>query len=129
MSPVRSKKFLSLLYYQKYLALFLILVGIPIFLFVPSNSTAVIGSEWPLLIGLYTLFFSREKVEDERSANIRSVSLMVAFVLGYIIELTSTFFYNSGYIDWHLSQIRHFVILVLAIATIVFHWTLHIRKG
>jgi hypothetical protein len=119
----------TLLYYQKYLGMFLVAVGIPIFAFLPSSNAPFSGPEWPLLIGLYTVFFSREKVEDERSAGLRTISLTMAFVLGYVFELITTFLYTKEFIDWHLTQIKHFVVLVLALAVVIFYWMMYLKRN
>jgi len=124
-----SKRIHTLLFYQKYLGTFLVVVGLPIFLFLPPSNASITGPEWPLLIGLYTIFFSREKVEDERSASLRATSLMIAFLFGYIIELITTFLYAEGLISWHLTLIKHFIVLVLALAVVIFHWMMYVKKN
>ena len=52
----KSKLVAKAFYYQKYLGLFLILIGIPILMTDLSPN-----SEFPLMIGLFTVFTSMEK--------------------------------------------------------------------
>ena len=85
--------------YMKYLGLFLILAGIPIFIFDHSK-----GSEMPLLIGLFTLMISLEKREDERSMQIRTTSLFIAFIIAYASKILITYLHDQGLFTFDLVQ-------------------------
>jgi hypothetical protein len=99
MNQTNSKRVHALLHYQKYLGMFLVVVGLPVFIFLPPSNVSPIGPEWPLLLGLFTILFSREKVEDERSASLRTTSLTIAFLTGYVFELITSFLYAKGFIS------------------------------
>ncbi len=110
-------------HFIKYLGILLTLIGLPLLFFDKSH-----GSELPLLLGLFFIFISREKVEDERSYNIRFSSLTIAFLVGYILEQLTTYFFEKGFISWHLTEIKHFIIIVFGLAIILFYVRLYSEK-
>lgn len=120
MKPKTRNLIVKVWYYQRYLGWFLILIGIPIIFFSKGK-----GTEMPLMFGLFTLFTSLEKVEDERSAQMKSTSLTFAFVLAYAFKLLSTNMFDNGWINFQLVQINHFIILVLAAALVIYNFGLH----
>ena len=120
----KSKLVAKAFYYQKYLGLFLILIGIPILMTDLSPN-----SEFPLMIGLFTVFTSLEKVEDERSVSIKMSSLYIAFILAYAINLLTTNLYTHQWIPFRLVQINHFVILVFTIAVSIYYMRMHVFKS
>lgn len=73
MEPQTAKRLLKILHYQKYLGIFLIVIGIPMIIFVHEQKAS-----FPLMIGLFTLYTSLEKVEDERSTGLKTSSLYIA---------------------------------------------------
>lgn len=107
--------------YGKYLGIVLVLVGIPIILL---NGTD--GSDIPLLVGLFILFVSHGKIEDERSVQIRTTSLYIAFVLGYGAKLLTSNLFDHGLIPFQLDDTNQFLILTLGLGNLIFHGRLHI---
>lgn len=120
----KSKLVARAFYYQKYLGLFLIIVGIPILI-----SDISPNSDFPLMIGLFTLFTGMEKVEDERSVSIKMSSLYIGFILAYTINILSTNLYSHSWIPFHLVQINHFVILVFVLAVAIYYMRMHLFKS
>lgn len=120
---MKTKRLLKILYYQKYLGIFLILIGLPMIIFVSGEKAA-----FPLMIGLYTLYTSMEKVEDERSISIKTSSLYIAFIFSYAVKLLVTDFYRRGILPFDLTEINHFVILVLSLAAVICYSRLYIIK-
>ena len=110
----------SLFHYQKYLALLLIVVGIPTMLLDKTS-----GSEIPLVVGLFILLVTKEKTEDERSTQIKTTSLYVAFIVSYGVKLLTSNFYDHGWISFELVEINHFLILVLCLANGIFYARLY----
>lgn len=97
-------------YYQRYMGLFLVIIGIPLF-FIPGKN-----SEFPLMVGLFTLFTSMEKVEDERSVSLKTSSMYIAFIFGYTIKVSTASLFQLQLISFQLTEINHFIILIFAIA-------------
>ena len=121
---MKTKGFLKLLYYQKYLGLFLIAIGLPM-VFLARSSNA----EFPLMIGLYTLYTAMEKIEDERSLSIKTSSMYVAFIFGYAIKLLISSLNKYGMVPFDLIEINHFVIIVLFLAVVVYYSRLYLSKS
>jgi hypothetical protein len=108
----------------RYVGLALILVGLPLLFF--DNSS---GAEIPLLVGLYILFISKLYREDERAIAIRYSSTYIALILGYGIKLLTTNLYSHQLISYQLTEINHFLILVLGLALIIFYCRVYITIG
>jgi len=106
----------------KYLGLLLIIIGIPV-LFIDQNN----ASEIPLLVGLYIFFISKEAREDERTLSIKTSSAYIALVLGYGIKLISTNLYEHQLLAVQLTEINHFLILVFALAVVIYYSRLYIN--
>lgn len=104
-----------------YIGLFLIVAGIPI-LFTSKS----INAEFPLLIGLFTLFISNQAREDERSAAIRSSSAFIALVLGYMLHLVVNNLYQHQLIAVNLTSVNSFLIVVFSLANIIRYSRLYI---
>jgi hypothetical protein len=104
-----------------YLGLFLIVIGIPI-LFTSTS----INAEFPLLVGLFTLFITNQAREDERSTSIRSSSAFIALVIGYTFHLIMNNLYQHQMIAIHLTSINSFLIMVFALANIIRYSRLYI---
>ncbi|NML40064.1 hypothetical protein HHL17_22885 [Chitinophaga sp. G-6-1-13] len=107
--------------FSVYLGLFLIVAGIPIFL----NSKSA-DAEFPLLVGLFTLFISSQAKEDERSTSIRSSSAFFALILGYTYHLVVNNLYQHQMITIHLTSINSFLVIVFALANIIRYARLYI---
>jgi hypothetical protein len=118
-----TQPMLKALYYSKYLALVLIVLGIPTMIL---DSTS--GSEIPLLVGLFILLVSTAKTEDERSVQLKSTSLYIAFIVSYGIKLITTNLFEHRIISFELSDINHFLILMLALANAIFLVRLYVVK-
>lgn len=105
----------------KYFGLLLSVVGIPT-MFLDDTT----GAELPLLVGLFILFITKEKREDERAIMIKASSAYIGLVLGYSIKLISSNLYAHQIISVHLTDINHFLILVFALAIIIFYSRMYI---
>ncbi|NRF38163.1 hypothetical protein [Pedobacter foliorum] len=105
----------------KYIGLLLIVLGTMI-LFTSKSSTA----EVPLLVGLFTLFISNQKREDEGSGAIRSSSAFFALIIGYTIKLIITYLYSNQIITFNLTSINYFLIIVFSLANVIRYSRLYI---
>ena len=123
MSKFKVKTTLKIIYYSKYLGLLLVLTGIPTLIL--DNSA---GAELPLLIGLFTLLVTTNKIEDERSIQIKTSSLYIAFVISYALKLIITNLHDHALVTFELVEINHFLILTLALANSIFYGRLYILK-
>lgn len=120
---VMKKPFQSL-YYLKFIGLALVLAGIPAIVFDRSA-----GSDIPLLVGLFMILVIAEKHEDERSLMIKTTSLYIAFILSYGIKLITTNLFSHEMISFQLVEINHFLILVLALANIIFYSRMYVIRS
>jgi len=123
LSKFKVKTTLKIIYYSKYLGLLLVLTGIPTMIL--DNSA---GAELPLLIGLFTLLVTTNKIEDERSIQIKTSSLYIAFVISYALKLIITNLHDHALVTFELVEINHFLILTLALANSIFYGRLYILK-
>jgi hypothetical protein len=123
MMDTRAKRAGHVLYYMKYLGLALIGIGIPVIITDPSS-----GAELPLMVGLFTLLIATERVEDERSVHIKTTSLYIAFIVSYAIKLVSTNLYDHQLISFQLTEINHFIILVLSCANVLYFGRMFLAK-
>jgi hypothetical protein len=105
----------------KSLGLLFALVGLALFFMDESK-----GSEIPLLAGLFILFVSKEKVEDERVKTLKSSSAYIALIAGYGFKLVSTNLYDHQAISFQLTEINHFLILVFALAICIYYLRLYL---
>lgn len=100
----------------KLASLMLVTIGIIVLFFDPRT-----GAELPLLIGLFIGFVSRDKMEDERALHLKTSSAYIALIVGYGLKLLTSNLYDHRLISFELSEINHFLILVFAIATILYY--------
>lgn len=114
----------SIFYYSKYLSLALALVGIPIMLLDSAS-----GSEMPLVVALFILLISTQKIDDERSLQIKTTFLYIAFILAYAVKLITSNLYDHSLVAFELVEINHFLILTLGIANAIFYGRLYILKN
>jgi hypothetical protein len=131
-------------YKSRYLGIFLILVHIPIKLFwdahypggyehiVPDPGSAdilfspphvfFIGTTLMVLVGLFLVAFSKEKIEDEQIVQLRLDSLRWAIYLNYAILL-------FGLIFTHSNEAKHILMLnswlPLLFFILRFQWVLY----
>jgi len=112
-----------ILHYSKYLALFLVVIGIPIIMMDKSY-----GAQMPLLIGLFMLLVTTDKIEDERSVHLKITSLYFAFIISYTVKLLTTNLSHHNLTSFELVEIDHFIILVLGLANSIFYGRLFISR-
>lgn len=112
-----------ILHYAKYLGLVLVVTGIPALIFDPSP-----GSEMPLLAGLFILFVTSNKSDDERSAQLKTSSLYSAFIVAYAGKLILSNLHQHALVSFELTDINHFLILTLVLANVLFYGRLYIPK-
>lgn len=105
----------------KYFGILLVVVGIPT-LFLDDTA----GAELPLLVGLFILFITKEKREDERAVMLKTSSAYIGLALGYGIKLISSNLYAHQIISMQLTDINHFLILILALAIVIFYSRMYI---
>jgi hypothetical protein len=105
------------------LGLVLIIIGIPTIILDESS-----GSEIPLLVGLFILLVTIGKTEDERSVQIKTTSLYIAFIISYGVKLITTNLFDHGLISFELTEINQFLILTLALANTIFYGRLYVLK-
>lgn len=115
--------FMKLLHFSKYLALILIGVGIPTMLIDTSP-----GAQIPLLVGLFTLLVTTNKIEDERSVQLRTTSLYIAFIIAYGVKLLTTNLHDHQMISFEFVEIDHFLILLLFLANSIFYGRLYLSR-
>ena len=105
----------------KYLGWTMLLIGIPtLFIDKPPDT------ELPLLSGLFMLLLARETRSDERAIYIKASSAYAALILSYSIKLVTANLYSNQMIPYQLSEINHFLILVMAITLILYYFRMHI---
>jgi hypothetical protein len=112
------------LYYFKFVGLTLIALGIPVLLLDRSS-----GSDIPLLVGLFMVLTVTEKMEDERSLQIKTTSLYIAFIISYGVKLITSNLYDHQLIPFELVEINHFLILILSLANIIFYSRMFILRS
>ncbi|MDQ6480166.1 hypothetical protein [Dyadobacter sp. LHD-138] len=105
----------------KFLAVLFTLFGVAIFFNDQSK-----GSEIPLLAGLFMIFVSKEKIEDERVKILKSSSAYIALIVGYGFKLISTNLYEHQAFPFQLIDINHFLILVFALAICIYYLRLYL---
>jgi hypothetical protein len=120
---VQSQTGIRILHWMKYLGLALIALGIPTIII--DNSP---GSELPLLVGLFMLLVATEKDEDERSIQVKTTSLYIAFILSYATKLIVGNLASHQLISFNLVEINHFLILMLTIANVVYYGRMYVLK-
>jgi hypothetical protein len=109
--------------YAKYLGLFLLIVGIATMIVDDSY-----GAEIPLLVGLFILLVTTDKIQDERSIQIKTSSLYIAFIISYAAKLIITNLHDHHFISFELTEINYFLILTLALANTIFYGRMYIIK-
>ena len=114
---------LKFIHYSKYLGLVLVIMGIPTMIL--DNSS---GAEIPLLVGLFTLLVTTNKIEDERSVQLKTLSLYIAFIISYAAKLAIANLHDHALVSFELTEINHFLILTLALANSIFYGRLYILK-
>jgi hypothetical protein len=65
-------------------------------------------------LGLFFIFFSRERIEDERIHQIKFRALAAGFLTAYLLMYSFTFFS-------HTLAVHEFIVMVLSISTVTFY--------
>jgi hypothetical protein len=112
-----------LLPFQKYIAIFGTTLGI-IVLIMGNTALAIVY----LVPGLFLLLTVTEKIADERSISLKFSSLYLALILAYTIKLIISFLYMNQFISFNMSDVNHFIILLLAIANTIYYLRLYSGK-
>lgn len=99
----------------------LILTGVPA-LIVDRSA----GSEIPLLVGLFILFVTKERRQDERAIMIKTSSATLALILSYGFKLLTSNLYSHRIISFQLVDINYFLILVFALAVVIYYVRMYI---
>lgn len=87
------------------------------------------SSDQLLLVGLYVLFVSNVERVDERTRRLKTSSTHIAFLLGYVIKVLVNGLFTEQLISFELTKINHFLILVFALALVIYYCRLYITVG
>lgn len=109
--------------FMKYTGWILILTGIPALILDHSA-----GSSAMLLFGLFFVFISKVKSDDERSISLRFSSMTLGFIVAFLTAHLTQYFFETGMLKWRLVEISHFSILVFALALSIFYTRLYFIK-
>lgn len=116
---MKSNISLPLFTFQRYVGIIMTALGLLVFIFDSSERATI-----PLMVGLFTLFISKEKLEDERSSSLRTSSIYLSLVLSYTVKLLTSYLYSEGALSWQITQVDHFLTLLFAIALIIYYFRL-----
>lgn len=119
----KSKNFGRLFSLQRYVGVFCIIIGIPISLLDANN-----GSEMLLLVGLFMLFTAPQRLEDERSASLKTSSLYFSFLLAYVFKILSSNLYSHHLFPLELVSINYFMILVFSLSLVIYYFRLYFSR-
>jgi hypothetical protein len=78
-----------------------------------------------LILGLFLLLTSSQKIEDERSASLRVKSMYGALVIAYSIKMLISLLYDQQIISFKLTDIDPFFVMVLCMANIFYYVRLY----
>jgi hypothetical protein len=109
------KNLYKLLYYQKFMGIGFILLGIPIAIFSKSTESTTM-----LIVGLFVLFTSWEKIMDERLMSLKTTSIYLAIVLSYTFKYVSSELVKQQLTSYEMTNINHFILLVFASANLIY---------
>jgi len=107
-------------YYQKIMGIIMIALGIPMLIFGKS-----VGTSHMLMTGLFVLLTAFDKNQDERSVSLKTTSIFVAFIFAYTIKMVSAELFRFHVIPMELTEINHFIILVLGLTAIFYYLRLY----
>lgn len=119
-----TKNVYKLLYYQKFLGIVLIAVGIPISIMNKSSESTSM-----LIAGLFVLFTSWDKIMDERLQSIKMRSIYFAIVLSYTFKYFSSQLVRLGIISYEMTNINHFILMVFAVANVTYYSRLFFSRN
>lgn len=122
------KRSFYLPYYIKYFGIVFSLYGVFIAVrkIIKEDIELIQVSSIPLLCGLMMIFFSREKINDERIVNLKYYSLTSAFMICYSLLLLSLFIFKSAGWDqfWGVLTAFDSLVIVLLMAIALFKYSL-----
>jgi hypothetical protein len=107
-------------YYQKIMGIIMIALGIPMLIFGKS-----VGTSHMLMTGLFVLLTAFDKKQDERSLSLKTSSIFVAFIFAYVLKIVSAELFRFHIIPMELTEINHFIILVLGLTNIFYYFRLY----
>lgn len=115
-----TKIFTKVLYYQKFIGMLLIAIGIPMLITSKSPESAKV-----LIFGLFTLFTSWVKIMDERLLSLKMTSIYFAIIVSYAFKMISSELVKQHIFSYELTSINHFIIMVFALANVTYYSRLY----
>jgi hypothetical protein len=109
-----AKTFTKVLYYQKFLGIALITIGIPISIISKSENMSM------LIVGLFVLFTSFDKIMDERLYSLKATSMYIAIIFSYTFKHISTELARQHVVSYEMTNIDHFILMIFAVANITY---------
>ena len=106
--------------FHRIIAITLIVIGTSMLIFRQS----VTGSQM-LMTGLFLLITVSEKNQDERSMSLKASSIFIAFIIAYTFKITSHELYHFNWLPMEMTEINHFIILVLALTNMIYYCRLY----
>jgi hypothetical protein len=106
----------KIFFYQKPIAIAMIVLGIPIAL--TSKSTDSTGT---LVGGLFLLFITWDKIMDERLISLKATSMYAAIFLSYAFQTITAQLYKQSFISYEMTNINHFMILIFGLANMIYY--------
>ena len=82
-----------------------------------------------LILGLFLLLTSSQKIEDERSTSLRISSLYGALIWAYGIKMIISLLYDQQIIPFKMTDIDPFFVMVLCIANILYYVRLYTGRS
>ncbi|RLJ77326.1 hypothetical protein [Pedobacter alluvionis] len=121
---MKAKTFTKLLYYQKFIGILLIAIGIPMLISSQSPESTKV-----LIFGLFILFTSWERIMDERLLSLKMTSIYFAIIIGYTFKMISSELVKQHIFSYELTSIDHFIILIFAVANVTYFSSLYLSKN
>lgn len=115
-----AKFFTKILYYQKFIGILLIAIGVPMSIISKSPESAKV-----LIFGLFTLFTSWDKIMDERLLSLKMTSIYFAIIVSYAFKMISSELVKQQIFSYELTNINHFIIIVFAVANVTYYSRLY----
>lgn len=119
-----TKKFTKILYYQKFIGILLIIIGIPMAIMAKSS-----GSENVLIYGLFILFTSWDKIMDERLFSLKLTSIYFAIIVSYVFKMINSEIIIPNVFSYELTSINHFIIMVFTLANATYYVRLYLNRN
>jgi hypothetical protein len=119
-SIMAAKVFTKVLYYQKFIGILLIVIGLPMSIISKSPESAKM-----LIFGLFILFTSWDKIMDERLLSLKMTSIYFAIIVSYSFKMISSELVKQQIFSYELTSINHFIIMVFAVANVTYYSRLY----